>query len=662
MYITPNSIVKFIKNCPLTNYDESIYFNSANDQYEYFNNLAKKSNLVFENVSFIREEPGIIRVNSPLEPLHDVTYMMYKNVDFEDMWFYAFVRKVDYLANNSTSVYFEIDDLQTWFIQQGNAQMLMRECFVEREHSATDEIGKNIVEENLGFGDRVFAPIQEWGSDIPVDEKIIPYTDGARVAICATLNFNKVTAESGFGSDPDKDNPFKSGGYKIPTENISGFRYNNYFSGCKYYILLKAGDIVDYDGEQYTVTKADEALAEALINEVVKDGHSENIISMYMVNGGGLKWTAINNNMVFTETDVDVIEDKYRVGFPRTIGIAALDFDTPVVSIDREVSFKYQPHIVGSEYKNNKLFTYPYSYLYLTDQNGSELIIKPEFLYNGLYDQEQKVYVDDSGKLCFYKLKYNVMSTMQIPSSSRVVFPQYKGSLVNYANGIDIGPFPMCSWQSGTYSRWLAQNSAPMVAGAFSSLMNLGSGYAPELNEKELYANRFAQTYNDNGDVLRKLTPIGYKLAPTKNAVSAAGSAISGVATNTWSSLASMASASHLPEKANGVVGNSNIFFDNDLQKCYLRFVTLNLSDSKIIDNFFTKYGYACKQVKQPNISSRPRWNYVKTLGCQILGNIPIDVKRKICAIFDAGILFWKYREDMDIGNYYLDNKPIGGN
>ena len=73
-------------------------------------------------------------------------------------------------------------------------------------------------------------------------------------------------------------------------------------------------------------------------------------------------------------------------------------------------------------------------------------------------------------------------------------------------------------------------------------------------------------------------------------------------------------------------------------------------------DNFFTRYGYATKKLKIPNRSSRPHWNYVKTVNCTITGSIPTDAARNICSIYDNGITFWKHGSE--VGNYSLDNSP----
>lgn len=59
------------------------------------------------------------------------------------------------------------------------------------------------------------------------------------------------------------------------------------------------------------------------------------------------------------------------------------------------------------------------------------------------------------------------------------------------------------------------------------------------------------------------------------------------------------------------------------------------------IDNFFDMYGYFVKEVKIPNLSNRPNWNYVKTIGANIMGNIPQEDLQMLKTIFDNGVTLW---------------------
>ena len=78
---------------------------------------------------------------------------------------------------------------------------------------------------------------------------------------------------------------------------------------------------------------------------------------------------------------------------------------------------------------------------------------------------------------------------------------------------------------------------------------------------------------------------------------------------------------------------------------------------AKMIDDYFTMYGYAVKSVGRINTHGRPHWNYVKTVGCCMTGSVPCDDSKKIVSIYDRGITFWM--NGNEVGNYELDNRLV---
>ena len=62
---------------------------------------------------------------------------------------------------------------------------------------------------------------------------------------------------------------------------------------------------------------------------------------------------------------------------------------------------------------------------------------------------------------------------------------------------------------------------------------------------------------------------------------------------------------------------------------------------ASIIDNWFDMYGYKVNEVKIPNITGRRNWNFVKTVGCYIDGDIPQSDMQEIKSMFDKGVTFW---------------------
>lgn len=148
MYINPNSTIKILHNVPLDNtYEHTIYFADSSAQSSYFSGLAKYT---FEAQSYQRVKRGYIRVATNAENLYDCNYLMFQNSAFGNKWFYAFIKSVEYINNGVSEIEFEIDVMQTWHFNYN-----LQQCFVEREHSATDTIGSNTISESLDLGDYI---------------------------------------------------------------------------------------------------------------------------------------------------------------------------------------------------------------------------------------------------------------------------------------------------------------------------------------------------------------------------------------------------------------------------------------------------------------------------------------------------------------------------
>lgn len=148
MYIEPNTIIRVLKGCPLdTTYDHTIYFKSKVAQTAYFTGLTKYT---LSNQTYQRVNRNTMRVQYKADDLYDCNYIMFQNTNFGNKWFYAFIKSVEYVNNVTSQIEYEIDVMQTWFFDYTLGQ-----CFVEREHSATDVAGDNTVPENLELGDYV---------------------------------------------------------------------------------------------------------------------------------------------------------------------------------------------------------------------------------------------------------------------------------------------------------------------------------------------------------------------------------------------------------------------------------------------------------------------------------------------------------------------------
>lgn len=62
---------------------------------------------------------------------------------------------------------------------------------------------------------------------------------------------------------------------------------------------------------------------------------------------------------------------------------------------------------------------------------------------------------------------------------------------------------------------------------------------------------------------------------------------------------------------------------------------------AKIIDDYFSAFGYRVNSLKVPNITGRANWNYVKTVGCNVIGDVPQTDIEEIKSMFDRGVTIW---------------------
>ena len=162
-YIEPNTTVQFL-NVPFDpDYENTMYWGTLEEQELW---MQGKILLAINRNSYQRKSKGVIRVgwtadlqtprDSVIRQLYKANYMRYRNDNFENKWFYAFVKQVEYINNNTVDVYYDIDVMQTWALDYNLLQ-----CFVERQHTVTDDIGEHTVPEGLEHGEYFTEPLQD---------------------------------------------------------------------------------------------------------------------------------------------------------------------------------------------------------------------------------------------------------------------------------------------------------------------------------------------------------------------------------------------------------------------------------------------------------------------------------------------------------------------
>lgn len=155
MYIAPNSTIRILHGIRWNpDYRDTVYWASDVTKEAWF---VGKTKYTLTEHSYQRAGSGVIRVQLPIDNLYDCNYMMFRNTNYENRWFYAFILDVTYVNNITTEIRYSIDVMQTWF-----SSVELNSCMVEREHVAVadDTIGAHIEPEPINIHSATYSTQQ----------------------------------------------------------------------------------------------------------------------------------------------------------------------------------------------------------------------------------------------------------------------------------------------------------------------------------------------------------------------------------------------------------------------------------------------------------------------------------------------------------------------
>lgn len=210
-YIQPNSVIQLFQGINLDNrYLHTIYFASESAQNTWFTSKVYKS---FQQQSYTRYAKNQIKIKDDTTNLLGCTYLRFMNDRTNDKWFYAFINAIEYINENTALITYEIDVMQTWFIQNGSLQP----CYILRQHVSDDTFGVNLEAEPVG-------------SDVyDCDEIIYSSTDGSlfgSYSLIINTTQNPLDTAQG-GSDIILNNNLYNGTNIIVTDSSSDTALRN---------------------------------------------------------------------------------------------------------------------------------------------------------------------------------------------------------------------------------------------------------------------------------------------------------------------------------------------------------------------------------------------------------------------------------------------------
>ena len=339
-----------------------------------------------------------------------------------------------------------------------------------------------------------------------------------------------------------------------------------------------------YSGLYYITFQSNDDVTKFML---VMDGQglAENIYSLFVIPKSIVTVTSFD----YKDCDCNITIGSWTYSATLRVNYKIVPNSQTESVIKAEQTITRPSALNGYTPKNNKMFTGEYNYMLVTNNAGSEM----KYNYEDFYDNTAKFSV--TGDLC------PGCSIRLIPKNYKKLNQSASQDYMCNPYGLTLGKFPTCSWTSDSYTNWLTQQSVNIMGDRVSNI-----------------ANTLAQlgTGNISGGSLSLINGIRDELSLNVR-------------------------RDYSPVEAKGNINAGDVNWAMGINQFVLYKMSVRYEVAKRIDDYFSMFGYKVNELKIPNIEGRTNWNYVKTIGCNIIGDIPQDDIEKIKEIFNNGVTLW---------------------
>ena len=647
MYIVPNTTIYILNNIPLNkSYEHTVYYPDKDSQAQAF--MAYKK-YTLTDYSYQRSQLGTIRVALKYEQLIDCNYLMFKNTNFENKWFYAFITGIGYVSNDVTDVYYDLDVMQTWCYDYE-----FLHTFVDRQHSKTDAGDENTQPEGLELGNTygrktwlsfdtcsmgndtqylilattspngshpsptivngvLFSLYTYVGKQSAVRSTVKQYIDNGLesniVAIYTCPDNDKTTMQKSFSSNIAMGNNYQPRNKKLLTYPYRFITVNNHL-GQEMELYFE-----NFRAKGNTLPKEDYPFTFTCFSTQLPTPQSNLIPWNYLYYGIGAEGGA---SLEFEKITYNVYPtgafsgDAFKVWLAQNKNTYSASLNATGNTYDTNMAIAENNYtIAGLNAANARTNQHLQANSALTqaeNSNRASLAINTaqsnQALYNGVSNIVGKA-VDAVGA-------------------------GLKGDVTGFV-GNTLGVF------SETTQTSLNQN----IYNAHANQINT------QLLNSQIGANASeAISVNTFQTAMKNAT-----LAQTNAQLSA----LNAYQNATAQLMAKKQDIQHQPSNLHGALMNDtwNAQFNLMGFTVYEKFIKPEYA--KRIDAYFDKYGYAQRSMYVPERQNRNHWSYLKTVGCNIKGNINNTDLVTIKTIYDNGITTWNNLAE--VGHYELDNR-----
>lgn len=639
MYIVPNTTIYILNNIPLNkSYEHTVYYPEKDTQAQAF---MKYKKYTLTDYSYQRSQLGTIRVQLKYEQLIDCNYLMFKNTNFENKWFYAFITGIGYVNNDVTDVYYDLDVMQTWCYDY-----TFGKTFVERHHDTYDRLYGNTVPEGLELGSEYRL----------IQGKSYSYAKPLAWVIIATTT---VKDESAY--------------------QISGI-ITGVYSGLRVYYIEDIGELT------------------RIIGKFINEGLEDAIVAFYQVP------KIDKHHMSEVQTDEITFTQQMNLGNgykPRNKKLFSYPYSFLEVynTLGTSVELKFDQF----ENLGASTVTFKVEKVIFPQAN---VVITPKWYRGYMWDYEYSsvyglfptcAFAGDAFKVWWAQNKNSYLASMNAigntyDTNQAIAQNNYTMAGLNAANArtnAHIQANTALTQAENSNRASLAVNTAQSNQALYNGVSNIvgkavdavGAGLKgdiagfvgntfgafSETTQASLNQNIYnAQANQINTQLLN--SQIGAQAGEAisantfqtamKNATLAQTNAqlsnLNAYQNATAQLMAKKQDIQHMPNSAHGNAMCDGLNYARNTAGFIIRQWGLSYEYAVYLDDYFDKYGYAMMRNFVPSRLNRKHWSYLKTVGCNIKGNINNTDLLTIKTIYDNGITTWKNLEE--VGDYTLDN------
>lgn len=387
---TPQSKIYLLKGIEIDAMNNTFWgaFDTPEKQFNFF--IDNYDHIVFENYTYQRKD-GTVVVPGVYDDLRLYNYLIYQNgsTGNKAKWIYCFITSLGYLNDNATSISFETDVIQTWRFEIESNFM---ESYIAYEHRP----------QYYDDGDGVHRPCIntqpeniEIGTDLISDKQyLIDINQSISFAVIGMTC--DMSGKDSF-TNPQLGTPSQINYYILPFNRDTGTDITE----------LKVGSV---NGQNATLSGLSKILDAIRKNEKLV-GKCVSIIVTNSIPG-----LVVENGQVVVKRECfgAEIQGDYRVLTYKAKPMnSMLENDLRTFPETRVYDI---PAFIGfTQY--TKLYTYPYSYLLISDNNGTTKVFKNELWQDMKNAQFICVGSPNSSKINIVPLNYKVTKSDNLYSN-----------------------------------------------------------------------------------------------------------------------------------------------------------------------------------------------------------------------------------------------------